>query len=112
MASPSTYRDPTFEQAMRNLRKWERDKQARKKAAAILADHDGRDSETQRSSKERIMTTIPIIRAIDWSGHVVTNPSGRTIRPKDLDMQTLCNGDQHTVGGSLNRAEHLITAVK
>ena len=42
----------------------------------------------------------------------ITNPSGRTIRRDDIDMQTLCNGDQHTVGGSLNRAAYFITAVK
>lgn len=42
----------------------------------------------------------------------VTNPSGRTIRPDDIDMQTLCNGDQHAVGGSLNRADYLIKEAK
>ncbi|MDJ0323387.1 hypothetical protein QMG61_06375 [Cryobacterium sp. PH31-AA6] len=42
----------------------------------------------------------------------VTSPSGRTIRPDDLDMLTLCNGDQHAVGGSLERAGYLVTATR
>jgi hypothetical protein len=46
------------------------------------------------------------------AAHAVTRPTGRTVRPDDLDMQTLCNGDQHTAGGSLNRAGYIITAVE
>jgi hypothetical protein len=42
----------------------------------------------------------------------VASPTGRTIRPDDLDMQTLCNGDQHAVGGSISRADFFVTAVK
>ena len=50
------------------------------------------------------MTTKPVETT-------VTNPSGRTIRPDDIDLLTLCNGDQAAVGGSLNRADYLIQAV-
>ncbi|MBG6237397.1 hypothetical protein IWX78_000340 [Mycetocola sp. CAN_C7] len=64
---------------------------------------------------ETIMKTVPIVpatRDIDWNGHTVTSPFGRTIRPNDLDMQILANGDQHAVGGSLNRADYfIVTAV-
>lgn len=51
------------------------------------------------------MTTKPVETT-------VINPSGRTIRPDDIDLLTLCNGDQAAVGGSLNRADYLIKAVK
>ncbi|MDJ0337623.1 hypothetical protein [Cryobacterium sp. PH31-O1] len=50
--------------------------------------------------------------AKDWNGHTVTSPTGRSIRPNDLDMLTLCNGDQHAVGGSLNRADYFVTVVR
>lgn len=55
----------------------------------------------------KTLPIIPVTTVKDWNpgnGHTVTNPSGRTIRPDDLDMQTLCNGDQHAVGGSLDHA--------
>ncbi|WP_170192076.1 hypothetical protein [Rhodoglobus vestalii] len=50
----------------------------------------------------KTVSTLAVRPVIDWIGH--------TASPNDLDMQTLCNGDQHTVGGSLNRADYLITA--
>ncbi|MDH6237044.1 hypothetical protein [Cryobacterium sp. CG_9.6] len=48
----------------------------------------------------------------DWNGHTVTSPTGRTIQPDDIDMRILCNADQQTVGGSINRAGYLVTAVR
>ena len=47
----TTYRDPIFEQAMRNLRKWERDRQAKRKTLDQLELTEGTESETATTAK-------------------------------------------------------------
>lgn len=84
----------------------------KEKAADAWQGIDGKQPETQPLSKERIVKTVPSVplEAKDWNGYTSTSSRGRVIRPGDLDMLTLCNGDQHTVGGSLNRADYVIVA--